>query len=265
VRIGNAASGQKQLDIYGDVVLAADAVVAAGGRLDATERRMLTGLGRTVCRIWREPDSGIWEVRGPRRHYTYSKLMAWAALDRLLRLDSCGALSLGRHAAEFRRERDAIAALIDFHGFNAVLDSYAAELDGTQLGAELLQIPLLGFRPPNDARVRGTQRLIDQRLARDGLVYRTEPGFDRMASPEGAFGICSFWRVELLARQADTVAAARLFEDLLTYANDVGLFAEEIDPGTGAALGNFPQAFTHVGLINAALAIEGHPRVELAA
>jgi GH15 family glucan-1,4-alpha-glucosidase len=265
VRIGNAASTQKQLDIYGDVVLAAGAVVAAGGRLDATERRMLIGLGRTVCRIWREPDSGIWEVRGPPRHYTYSKVMAWAALDRLLRLAACGALSLGRHAAKFRQERDAIAELLDARAFNPALDSYTAELGGAQVGAALLQIPLLGFKSPGDPRVRGTLSLIEARLTQNALVYRTERGFDRMDSPEGTFGICSFWRAELLARQGEHARAMDAFEQLLTCANDLGLFAEEIDAATGAALGNFPQAFTHVGLINAALAIQGRGRVELAA
>ena len=254
VRIGNAAHAQLQLDVYGEVVLAAHDYVAAGGRLQRDEARVLAGLGRTVIRRWREPDQGIWEARGAPRHYTFSKVLCWLALDRLLDLEARGLVRVPVEA--FRRERAAVAEVIETRGFNPAVSSYTGELDGGTPDASLLLMACLGYRPAADPRMRGTYNFIQRRLGRGrGLLYRYEPGYDGIASPEGAFGICSFWAVDNLVGRGEPEAAERVFTDLLSFGNDLGLFAEETDPGTGAALGNFPQAFTHVGLINAAFAL----------
>ena len=256
VRIGNGAYSQYQLDVYGEVVAAADAYVEGGGTLEPGECRMLVGFGHVVCKQWRNPDHGIWEARGEQRQHTFSKLMCWVALDRLLKLGGKGVLSLGAAADRFRGERDAIAMVIEEQGYNAQIESYASELGGDAVDASLLLMPCLGYRPADDPRVRSTYERIWQRLGHNGLLYRYERGYDRMESREGAFGICCFWAVHHLACRGDVAEAKRMFEHILSFANDVGLYGEEIDPETGAALGNFPQAFTHVGLINAAVAIE---------
>ncbi len=232
VRIGNAATDQLQMDIYGEVVEAASNFVDLGGHLDRASARMLLGLGKTVCDRWREPDEGIWEVRSGRRHHTYSKAMCWVALDRLIGLHEKDQLKAP--VSEFSTERDAIRREIEEHGYNKQLGSYTAEFDGDEVDASLLLLGLHGYADPGSARMRST-----------GSVIRE--------------GICSFWAIQLRAMQGETADATAEFEHLLSFANDVGLFAEEIDPETGEALGNFPQAFTHIGLINAALALNGAP------
>ena len=262
VRIGNGAYSQQQLDVYGEVVSAADAYVEGGGALEPVECRMLAGFGKVVCRKWREPDHSIWEIRGRPRHYTFSKLMCWLALDRLLRLDEKGAVPLGAMTAEFRRQRQAIEQTIEQFGFNSEIASYTAELEGSHVDASLLLMPCVGYRPADDARVVSTYERIWQRLGRNGLLDRYEDGYDQFGSREGAFGICGFWAAHQLACRGDIGGAKRLFERLCSFANDLGLFGEEIDVESGAALGNFPQAFTHVGLINAAIAIEQASRRE---
>ncbi len=256
VRIGNGAYNQLQLDVYGEVAIAADAVAEAGCSIDSVEARMLAGFGNMVCRKWQEPDNGMWEIRGGRRQYTFSKVMCWAALDRLLKLHDRGAIALGSSAGRFRGVRQAIADVIETRAFNSRLASYTSELDGDQVDAALLLMPCIGYRDAADPRMVSTYDLIHQRLGRNGLLYRYEPNYDGFRSEEAAFGICSFWAIDNLAKRKDVAAAERAFQHLLGFANDVGLFAEEIDVSTGAALGNFPQAFTHVGLINAAVAIE---------
>lgn len=256
VRIGNDAYRQRQLDIYGEVVTAAHAALAGNGRLDAESARMLTGLGDVVCRQWHESDSSIWEVRGPLRHYTFSKVMCWAALDGLLKLHDDGTIALAPAKVEaFGRERAAIEQAIERRGFNAAIGSYASVLDGDKVDASLLLMACIGYKDADDPRMRATYDRIHQRLGRNGLLYRYER-FDGMAGVEGAFGICGFWAIDNLAKRGDLVAAERRFRHMLSFANDLGLYAEEIDIASGAALGNFPQAFTHVGLINAAVAIE---------
>jgi GH15 family glucan-1,4-alpha-glucosidase len=256
VRVGNAAWSQRQLDVYGEVVFAADAYVQGGGTLEPVERRMLSGFGKVVCRQWREPDQGIWELRHGQRQHTFSKVMCWVALDRLLKLNEKRVLSLGDLKAQFRAERDAIAQAIERRAYNCEIESYVGELDGDRLDASLLLMPCLGYKPADDARVRSTYDRVWQRLGRNGLLARYERGYDGLAGEEGAFGICTFWAVHHLACRRDIAEATRLFDHVLAYANDLGLFGEEIDPVSGAALGNFPQAFTHIGLINAAIAIE---------
>ncbi len=254
VRIGNDAQGQLQLDVYGEVIDAAAQIVDRGGRFDRDTKRMLDGLGRTVCTRWREPDEGIWEGRSGRSHNTHSKVLCWVALDRLIKMHEAGYLEVSIDL--FRKERDEIRAEIEAHGYNERIGSYTRTFDGEEVDASLLTLPMYGYLEGTDPRMRSTCARLHEKLARDGLVYRYETGTDDGLPPgEGAFGICSFWAVECVARGGNVEGATLTFEQLLAYANDVGLFAEEIDPETGSALGNFPQAFTHIGLINAALTL----------
>jgi GH15 family glucan-1,4-alpha-glucosidase len=259
VRVGNAAAGQLQLDTYGDVIDAAWRYCARGGRLDRTTTRTVVGLGRTVVRRWREPDEGIWEPRSGRRQHTHSKAMCWVALDRLVRL--CERHGVQAETAGFVRERDAIREAIEAHGYSARLGSYVSVFDGEALDASLLRLSLMGYADPRSARMRGTVARVRERLetktgaGRSGLLYRYLGADDGLPGSEAAFGICGFWGIEALALEGEVEAARGDFERLLGYGNDVGLFAEEIDPASGAAIGNFPQAFTHVGLINAAVTI----------
>lgn len=253
VRIGNGAEGQLQLDIYGEVLDAVYQYVRRGGRLDSLTKRMIVGFGDTVCKRWRDPDEGIWEVRAGRRHHTYSKAMCWVALDRLLELH--GANQLDLPAERFARERAAIRDEIERRGYNDRIGSYVSVLDGTDVDASLLMLARYGFAPPSSPRMRGTLDTIESRLGTNGLVYRYRGTNDGLSGGEGAFGICSFWAVTARALAGDVDGATAAFERILLFANDVGLFAEEIDPATGAALGNFPQAFTHVGAIDAALVL----------
>jgi GH15 family glucan-1,4-alpha-glucosidase len=257
VRIGNDAQGQLQLDVYGEVIDAAAQFLDRGGRFDRDTSRMLAGLGRTVCKRWHEPDEGIWEGRSGRFHHTHSKMLCWVALDRLVMMHEAGHLEIS--ADLFRANRDAIRGEIEARGYNERIGSYTRIFDGEEMDASLLTLPLYDYIEGKHPRMRSTYASIHQKLARDGLIYRYEMGTDDGLPPgEGTFGICSFWAVECQARGGDVEGATQAFEHLLSYANDVGLFAEEIDPETAAALGNFPQAFTHIGLINAALTLAEH-------
>jgi GH15 family glucan-1,4-alpha-glucosidase len=212
---------------------------------------VLTGFGRSVLELWEQPDNGIWEIRGGCRHYTLSKVWCWVALDCLLQLQQQGVIEID--SARARAGRDAIAHIIESRGFNAQLSSYVQTLDGNRVDASLLLMACLGYKDPNDPRMRGTYDHIRERLGRNGLLYRYESDVDGLPPGEGAFGICSFWAVDYLVGRGDVDAARQQFEHMLSLANDVGLFAEEIDPEDGSQLGNFPQAFTHVGVIFAAL------------
>ncbi|MGH2559783.1 MAG: glycoside hydrolase family 15 protein, partial [Thermomicrobiales bacterium] len=254
VRIGNDAHGQLQLDVYGEVIDAAARFAGRGGRFDHDTTRMLNGLGHTVCKRWREPDEGIWEGRAGRFQHTHSKVLCWVALDRLINLHDHHGLRLD--ADRFRAERDAIRAAVEGRGYSERIGSYTRVFEGDELDAALLTLPLYGYVDAAHPRMTSTCARIHEQLARNGLVYRYEKRTDDGLPPgEGAFGICSFWAVECRARSGDVDGATRAFERLLACANDLGLFAEEIDPQSGGALGNFPQAFTHVGLINAALTL----------
>jgi GH15 family glucan-1,4-alpha-glucosidase len=252
VRVGNDAAKQLQLDTYGEVIDAAFQYAVRGGSLDRKTGAMLAGLGKTVCRRWREADEGIWEPRAGRQHHTHSRVMCWVALDRLIKLHEMGRIRSAMPL--FLHEREAIREEIETRGYNDRIQSYVGVLDGNDVDASLLLLGLNGYADPANLRMRNTYRCIRERLGVDGLLFRYL-GPDGLPPGEGAFGICGFWGVEYLARQGDLEGAVRNFEHLLSFANDVGLFAEEVDPETGFSLGNFPQAFTHVGLINAALAI----------
>jgi GH15 family glucan-1,4-alpha-glucosidase len=264
VRVGNGAADQLQLDVYGEVIEAVQQYVIRGGRIDRLTGRLLVGLGETVSRCWREPDEGIWEPRAGRRHHTHSKVMCWVALDRLVALHERG--HLRAPADRFRRERDEIRRDVESRAWRPSLDSYAATYEDDHLDASLLQLGFVGFADPGGPRMKGTRRAIERRLARDGLVYRYRVA-DGLPGTEGAFGICSFWAVEALALEGEVDEAVRRFESLLRRANDVGLYSEEIDPASGDLLGNFPQAFTHTGLIGAALTLArcaGRPQEQAA-
>lgn len=253
VRVGNAAATQLQLDVYGEVIDATTHFVRTGGSFDRETQRMLCAFGDYVCHNWQRPDEGIWEPRSGQAHKTHSRVLCWTALDRLIELHAKGHLP-GASAEQFAIQRDLIRRDVEQRAWNARLQSYAAELDGSDLDASLLLMSWYGFEDAASPRMRQTYARIQQHLgAGDGLLYRYRTG----ESPgEGAFGICCFWGVEYLALGGGSPEdAQQRFEQVLAHANDLGLYAEEIDPHTGDALGNFPQAFTHVGLINAALSI----------
>jgi GH15 family glucan-1,4-alpha-glucosidase len=255
VRIGNAASEQAQHDVYGEVLLSARRLVEHGGRLEVHEKQLLANFAEMACRVWREPDQGIWEIRLPARHNTHSKLLCWAAVDTALALHE--RIGLPVDAPRLAREREAMRADIDAHGFDAALGSYVGYYGGQAADASLLLIPRIGYLPANDPRMQGTVRHILATLQVDGLLYRYPPGgaYDGVPGPEHLFAICGFWCVECLARQGRVDEALHMFERLLALRNPVGLYAEEFRVGDGTPMGNFPQAFSHVGLIAAALAL----------
>jgi GH15 family glucan-1,4-alpha-glucosidase len=256
VRVGNAAHTQAQHDVYGEVILTADSFVRRGGVLTRGEQKLLAGFGRIVCDIWRQPDHGIWEIRLPPRHNTHSKLMCWVALDRLLDLRERIGLRIDEPAV--RTQREAIRQDIEKHAYDVQRASYTGYYGGDAPDAALLLLARYGFVEAGDARMIGTCRYIERALAVDGMLYRYPPGagYDGVPGAEHLFAICTFWLVDYLARAGELDRARTLFERTLVCANDVGLFAEELDVTTKAPMGNFPQAFTHVGLITAALALE---------
>ena len=261
VRTGNAADAQIQLDSYGEVIDAVWRLTRAGEPLDHETCGVIEAFGRYVCAHWMEPDAGIWEPRTAPRHHTHSLALCWTALDRLVDLQQSGDMR-DRHRGAFARERDRIRSVIEERGFDGAVGSYVSELDGRELDASALLLGWYGFADPGSVRMRGTfTRLVERLSPRPGLLER----YRSHGSGEGAFGICSFWLAEHLARGGGSLEEARaMFEHTLAYANDVGLFAEEINPETGQALGNFPQTFSHVGLLNAALSIAERARTESA-
>jgi GH15 family glucan-1,4-alpha-glucosidase len=252
VRVGNAAAGQEQLDVYGEVM---DAMYQArthgiGASLATWE------LGRHALGLleqrWRHPDEGIWEVRGGRRHFTHSKVMAWVAFDRGIRF--CEELGREGPLERWRAIRDEIHAQVCRRGWNDELGSFTQSYGIPQLDASLLLLPQVGFLPPEDPRVRGTLAAVQRQLSVDGFLlrYRSEEQVDGLPFGEGAFLPCSFWLVDALALDGRHDEATELFERLLGVRNDVGLLAEEYDPRSGRLLGNFPQAFSHISLLNSA-------------
>ncbi len=253
VRIGNAAAAQTQLDIYGDLLQAALVYAQAGGRLDGETGRRLAAIADLVSGSWRQPDSGIWEVRSEPGHFTHSKMMCWVALDRALRLSDAGHLS-PRHAATWQRERLAIEEFIETHCWSERLGSYTRQADGEDLDASLLLGVLLGYGPADPGRLAATVDALDRDLGSGPLLSRYS-GEDGLRGSEGAFLCCSFWLADALARIGRRDDAATLMEQLIALANDVGLYAEELDPATNELLGNIPQGLVHLALINAAVSI----------
>ena len=217
---------------------------------------MLIGLGRSVCKLWRRPDQGIWEVRGDARHNTYSKLMCWVALDRLIQLQEADKLSARMPLERFRRERDAIAQSIEAQAYRSDSHSYVGAYGFDYVDASLLLLTRYGFKRPDDPRMLGTWRRVKEELGHDGMIFRLSEGLDNLPPGEGVFVICSFWAVDYLARLGRLDEATRRFERVLGLANDLGLLAEEAESDDATPLGNFPQAYSHLGLITAALALQ---------
>ena len=252
VRTGNAAYSQRQLDIYGEVM---DALHLAR-RLGLPPSEGSWQVQRTMMRAletdWKKPDEGIWEIRGPSRHFTHSKVMAWVAMDRAVK-----AVEQFGHegdAATWRRVRQEIYDQVMREGFNPEVNAFTQFYGSTDPDASLLALPLVGFIKATDPRMLGTVELIQRRLVRDGFVdrYPAVPEVDGLPAGEGAFLLCTFWLADNLALQGRTAEAREVFERLLSLRNDVGLLSEEYDPVARRLLGNFPQAFSHVGLINTA-------------
>jgi GH15 family glucan-1,4-alpha-glucosidase len=257
VRIGNAAVKQLQLDVYGEVLDAFYVARSAGLAASEETWALECALVSHVETIWREPDEGIWEVRGGRKQFTHSKVMAWVAFDRAVR--SVEEFGLEGPLERWSAVRSAIHAAVCRDGFDESQNTFVQSFGAAALDASLLQIPLVGFLPPDDARVRGTVAAIERKLLRNGLVLRYDTGTstDGLPPGEGAFLACSFWLADNYEMQGRYDEARALFERLLALRNDVGLLAEEYDPAAKRQLGNFPQAFSHLSLINTARNLAG--------
>jgi GH15 family glucan-1,4-alpha-glucosidase len=254
VRVGNAASTQHQLDVYGWVLDAAWLLTKEGRHLHGELWRALSGFADFAAKHWKEPDAGIWERRGEPQQYVHSKLMAWLCLDRALRISSTRR-TRARRLQRWENERKALADEITQQGFDSSRSTYVRSFGSKDTDAALLILPILEFES-DPSRLMGTIAAIREELdAGDGLLYRYIPESDDLAGREGAFLPCSFWLVQALARSGQKEEAEHLFENLLSMANDVGLYAEEMDPLSKESLGNFPQAFTHATLIQAALSL----------
>ena len=253
VRTGNRAVTQLQLDVYGEIMDVFYQARRLGVEPDASSWRVQRHLLQYLEKVWRQPDQGLWEMRGPRQHFTHSKVMAWVAFDRAFK--SAQSFGLDGPVQRWEACRTAIHEQVAAFGYDSNRGTFTQAYGSKNLDAALLMLPLVGFLPANDPRVRGTVKAIEDDLLDDGLVlrYRTHETLDGLPPGEGTFLLCSFWLADnyaLLRREAE---AADLFERLLSLRNDVGLLAEEYDPRTRRMLGNFPQAFSHIGLINTAL------------
>ena len=265
VRMGNGAVDQFQLDVFGEVAAALFRTPEAGDdiRLDATA--LQAGLVDHLCKVWQEPDEGIWEVRGGRRHFTHSKVMAWVALDRAIK--HYEQFDGGGDIERWKKNRDLIHQEVCERGFSKKLNSFVQSYGSEELDASCLRIVMSGFLPPDDPRIRGTVEAIEKGLVENGLVlrYNTAKSHDGLPGSEGAFLACSFWLVInlwLIGREKD---ATDLFERLVGLTNDVGLLSEEYDPQARRMLGNFPQALSHIALVHAAFALAGLWKPEPAA
>ncbi len=258
VRVGNGAWGQTQLDVYGELLNSLFRYREQLGELHPEIQRFVADLANTAARRWHETDAGMWEMRGEPRHHLSSKVLCWVALDRAVSL----APALGMHAniERWTAERDQIREAVLSRGWSEARQAYAQSFDSDELDAAALLMPILGFLPATDERMRATIDAIAADLTEDGLVlrYRNEQGLnaDGLTGEEGTFVICSFWLVCALAKAGEIERAETLFMQLTGYANDLGLLAEEVDTASGELLGNFPQAFSHIGLITAAWEID---------
>jgi GH15 family glucan-1,4-alpha-glucosidase len=254
VRIGNAATTQRQLDVYGEVMDALHVARREGLAPDQDSWELQVAILKSLESLWLEPDEGIWEVRGPRRHFTHSKVMAWVAFDRGIK--AIERFGLTGPFDNWRIARDLIHREVCGRGFSRAKRAFVQYYDSEQLDASLLMTPLVGFLSASDPRVLGTVAAVERELTFDGFVYRylTAPDghVDGLPAGEGAFLACTFWLADNYALQGRVAEATRLFERLLSVSNDVGLLSEQYDPAEARLLGNFPQALTHVSLINTA-------------
>ena len=252
VRVGNAASRQFQLDVYGEIMDTLHLARVSGLDPQPAAWSLQVALLEFLETRWKLPDDGIWEVRGPQQHFTHSKVMAWVAFDRVIK--DAERDGLEAPLERWRAVRDEIHAEVCARGFDRRRNSFVQSYESPHLDASLLLIPQVGFLPPDDPRVLGTIAAIERELVVEGLVlrYSTESGVDALPSGEGAFLPCSFWLADCHALTGRRADAEALFERLLALANDVGLLAEEYDPRSRRMLGNFPQALTHMALVNTA-------------
>jgi GH15 family glucan-1,4-alpha-glucosidase len=256
VRIGNAAYQQLQIDVFGEIGDAMLQTLKTGMPVPERGRALRPVVLEHLASVWREPDEGIWEVRGTPQHFVHSKVMTWVAFDRAA--DEVLAEAFGDSGQRWREIADQIHAEVCERGFDQELNSFVQAYGSKRLDASLLLIPLVGFLPVSDPRIQGTIRAIEERLLIDGefvLRYEPENPGDGLPEGEGAFLACSFWLVDNYILQDRYAEARQLFEKLVSRCNDVGLLAEEFEPLTGRMLGNFPQAYSHVGLINCALSL----------
>lgn len=259
VRIGNAAAGQWQLDVLGEVLDTLHLARAAGLGLSADAWAVQTAMVEHIGRTWREPDNGLWEVRGPRRHVVHSKVLAWAGVDRMVRAVEAGA---DGPLERWRTLRDEIHAEVCARGYDARLGSFTQSYGSTAIDAALLLLPQVGFLPWDDPRVIGTVEAVGRELVVDGLVlrYRTDhPDGDGLPGDEGVFIACTFWYADALWEIGRRAEATAVFERALALRNDLGMLAEEHDTRSGHQLGNTPQAFSLVGLVNTARRMSGEP------
>ncbi|TXC86124.1 glycoside hydrolase family 15 protein [Paraburkholderia azotifigens] len=258
VRVGNNAVGQLQLDVYGEVMNALHLARVGGLQADETAWNVQCAMLQHLETIWQERDEGIWETRGGRQHFTFSKVMAWVAFDRAIK--SAEAFHLPAPLEHWHAVRAQIHADVCQKSWNERLNAFTQSYGGDELDASVLLMPLLGFLPPSDPRVVGTVNAIEKHLMHDGFVlrYHTSEFDDGLPPGEGTFLACSFWMVDNLALQGRVEEAREMYERLLSLANDVGLLAEEYDPADGRFVGNFPQGFSHVALVHTGLNLMKH-------
>jgi GH15 family glucan-1,4-alpha-glucosidase len=258
VRIGNNAAGQLQLDVYGEVMNALHLARVGGLQADETTWNVQCEMLEHLETIWQEPDEGIWETRGGRQHFTFSKVMAWVAFDRAIK--SAESFDLSGPIDHWRKIREQIHAQVCEKSWNAQLNAFTQVYGGDELDASVMLLPQVGFLPPSDPRVIGTLAATEKYLLRDGFVmrYRTSEVDDGLPPGEGTFLACSFWMVDNLAMQGRVAEAEEMYERLLGLVNDVGLLAEEYDPAAKRLVGNFPQAFSHVALVHTGLNLMKH-------
>jgi GH15 family glucan-1,4-alpha-glucosidase len=257
VRVGNGAWNQQQVDVYGELLGAAARLADQLDHADEETRRFLAACADTAAVRWHDRDQGIWEVRGEPQHFLYSKVMCWVALDRAIAL--ADQLHAQDRVADWKRARDEIAEVVLERGWNEEAGAFTQYFGSTALDASNLMLPIVGFLPATDPRMIATIDAIAERLTDErGLVYRyrTEEGVDGLAGEEGTFLLCTFWLAQALALSGQVDRAREVFDRAAAYVTDLGLLAEEVDAGTGELLGNFPQAFSHIGLVNAAWAID---------
>jgi alpha,alpha-trehalase len=265
VRVGNGAWTQRQVDVYGELLAAVDRLRDQLGEPDPATRQFLVAAADTAARRWTEKDQGIWEIRGTEQDFLYSKVMCWVALDRAIALaDKIGAAD---RVAGWQQSADEIRATVLRAGWSERAGAFTQYFGSDDLDASSLMMPIVGFLPPTDPRVLATIDAIENRLTdKRGLVYRydTSGGVDGLQGREGTFLLCTFWLAQAMALADQPGRAREVFERAISYRNDLGLLAEEVDPETGELLGNFPQAFSHIGLVNAAWAISEAERRQAA-
>jgi GH15 family glucan-1,4-alpha-glucosidase len=262
VRVGNAASGQFQLDVYGEILDAMYHAHRHGIEMNEADWSMQASLVDFLETKWSEPDRGIWEVRGPDRHFTLSKVMAWVAFDRAVKLVEQYSCATTDHIARWKKIRDKIHREVCAKGYNKKKQAFTQYYGADAMDASILVLPLVGFLPASDARVRGTIAAVERDLLQDGFVLRYRPNekkVDGLPGSEGVFLPCSFWLADCLHLVGRKKEARMLFERLLELRNDLGLLSEEYDPKNKRQLGNFPQAFSHVGLVNTAQVLSENP------